>query len=211
MPKQMTLESGVVIKLRGVSSEAFRRALSTIDKPTVPTVTLKDGASEENPNDPDYKVAMDNWAFKVTEMFPKICIALGVHIVSTPDDMYPIDSDGWISEMASIGVTVDTSNDIARASDYKILYALSGTDWNRLALEVMKMGGTMEASIAEAAFWLSRLNTGSTNSEATTKEPTTDGDIIRASSATSGEPVRGNGSGESVPDTVEKMVQPAAF
>lgn len=100
MPREFTLSTGVVLKLRPIPPFVLQDAMRQIVQPQPPMWLNPDkGREEANPADPDYLAAMDRYSELRIETMTNVAMALGTDLESCPDGMPRPEEDGWIEEL----------------------------------------------------------------------------------------------------------------
>jgi hypothetical protein len=98
-----TLVNGVVLAFKQVPALIVQRAQMAIPRPEVPKVYIEDqDRFEENPNDPAYAAALNDWLYSMAEAELNVGLMLGVEIEHLPDGMFKVDDDDWIDDALSV-------------------------------------------------------------------------------------------------------------
>jgi hypothetical protein len=134
--EEVTLSTGVVVRLKPVSSSLVEEMRNAIDMPEVPKVWIEaKEREEENPNDPRYIAAIEETNSKRAEaVFDALCI-FGVELVDgLPED------DSWIKQLRLLERrgSMDLSGfDLKDEFDLEFLYkryvAIAGADLNLIS------------------------------------------------------------------------------
>lgn len=158
---QITLESGVVLRLKPVSPMMLRSAAKHLERPRPPVVNIPEkGRDEENPNDPDYIRAVAQWSIDVAEAGLSVALMLGTEVESVPEGMAGHEDDAWIEAIEGVDAIVGGTTTIHREGrgrylDWLRLYAIgSETDFFRLS-RVLTSGVALseeEVNAAAASF-----------------------------------------------------------
>ena len=125
---QVTLGNGVCLRIKKFPPFLIRQAITQIQKPKPPKIQLedKDGAEEENPDDPAYQEALEEYELATTEKAIDTMLVAGTEIVSVPDGVYPLDDVGdWAELLDFLGVTFDRNNKFGLYLTWLKLYVLS--------------------------------------------------------------------------------------
>lgn len=151
------LGTGVVIRPKALNQDTFLSILARFPEPLVPVVyDAERGRSIENHDDPDYldKVKWRN--IKLSEAVTLATYALGVEVVSIPDDFPGPEDEDWLDERAVAGLSSGDSHR-ARLMDWLRHKATVNTpdrkpgDNARIMRAVGRLTGTVEADVSEAA------------------------------------------------------------
>jgi len=156
----VTLGSGVVLRLKPVAPLLIRRAAANIPTPVVPKVFLEDKQrEEENPDDPEYKRALQKYTEDVEEAGTLLMLAAGSEIVSLPEGFDPPEGENWlpqVEEILSYTGTADFSRDkmdtrIGRYLVWLQYYALTSLeDLVRVLSTLADLSGVSEEAVAKA-------------------------------------------------------------
>jgi hypothetical protein len=152
-PTTVTLSCGVTLRVKPVPGLAIREAVMRIEAPTVPMVHIKDkGRDEENPNDPDYVKALAEYAEAKVLVANDVVLLLGSEIVPPiPEDVIPLDDDGWIPNLSYLGIEFDAENPAARKLAWLKFYVLrTDEDQIRALMGPLRSAGVGEADVARA-------------------------------------------------------------
>lgn len=164
-PERVTLSNGIVLKVRPVNAAVQNRAALSIPLPPVPTVAGAHGVEEENPNDPDYIDACAVVAGKRLDKVGDALYTLGSTVEFVPEGMYPPEDDGWIEELAAVGIELPdysaapatllgvARGRVARYRDWLKLYALATYQdgqhlWNAVVARSMVLEAEVLAAVA---------------------------------------------------------------
>lgn len=101
----VTLSTGVVVRVRPVASLIISDIARAIPEPKIPRVYIETKAREEdNPSDPGYLKALEDretaQAMAVNDAF----LLMGTEVVSSPPDLWAVESDEWIDRLAIVGI-----------------------------------------------------------------------------------------------------------
>lgn len=219
------LENGVKIRTKAVSSAVLRGVLGQLKEPKVPTFKLDDGSDEENPNDPDYREAMDTFAMAVIGGASRAWVQLGTEVLAWPAGFPTWDSDEWVEEFESVGIAfhrnaqetapdgvIDISTERRRKFQWKSMVVLNGIDLAKVWPQVMRKNGTQEAEVLAAMKWFQARKERTGPAESAAESGTENGANIVQLNAGDGAAVRGNEGSSERTDTVEQVVPaPARF
>lgn len=151
-PDEVTLSSGVVLKVRRVPPLLIRRATVHVRAPIVPVVLDPDRGREiENPNDPDYLQAVVDFEETANMAVLAVMIITGTRVVSTPDDLPPVSDDLWIEQLAAAGIDLELKTDPARYLAWIQYVAIAEIeDMHLIGAAVGRASGVREADVADA-------------------------------------------------------------
>lgn len=148
----ITLSSGIVLRLKSVPPETVRRAGEKIPKPKPPVVFIESkGREEENPFDPDYAKALEEWIEQCGNSRMDSILVLGVEIHHLPEGVDGPDDSNWLEELEYLGIAnpLATENKLARKLDWLKCYALrTGDDIIKVANQLYrKVGAVTEEEV----------------------------------------------------------------
>lgn len=125
-PKRtITLSTGVVLRLKPVSPETIGGAARHIPRPQVPRVMIPEKErEEENPDDPAYRAALQQWGIDSTSAGFRVALILGTEVVSVPDDLPGVDDDRWLDDLLEAAQTIgwDRQIDVSTPSARKLAW-----------------------------------------------------------------------------------------
>lgn len=158
--ERITLENGVVLRLKAVSPITLRDAAAHLKRPEVPMVEIPDagGRTEPNPNDPAYLAAIQQWNADVSEAGITVALILGTEVESLPDGMPGWESDDWIEALRAAREIVPNAPPLVvhetgkgRYLDWLRMYAIStNTDMYRLS-RILTTGVALTEEEVQAA------------------------------------------------------------
>jgi hypothetical protein len=184
-----TLVNGVVMKFKQVPTLIVQRAQMALARPEVPRVFIEDqDRYEENPNDPAYLAALNDWLYAMAEAELNVGLMLGVEIEHLPDDMYKVEDDGWIddalavAEVMGIELTIERVKVRGRMLDYLRYYVITAEEdllviTRALSTRVALSEGDVQAAVASFrrnARWLADIGRTSAADALIGREPDTD-------------------------------------
>lgn len=103
-PGLVILSSGVVLRVRNVSSSVFADLMAEMDPPKPPVVFIPDkGRTEENPDNPDYLEAKQAHQAGVAKAMSDAVIVLGTELESKPKDFPGPTDPTWNAQMRALG------------------------------------------------------------------------------------------------------------
>lgn len=151
-PNVWTSSSGVKFKLKRISMFLIKDITDQIPEPKTPTWFNEDkGRTEENPNDPDYKAAVDKITYKKSMTALEAICMLGTDIISLPPDMESPESDGWVEGLKELGIEVPDRKRPRYLHWVKYTGVLSESEMAELCAQVVRLsGGTVEADVQQA-------------------------------------------------------------
>lgn len=153
-PRQLTLSNGIVLEIRRIPAQMMRRALQVVKRPEVPTVDLGDGATEENPDDPDYQAALEAFHTRRMEVITEVLKTAGTKLVSVPEGMEGPGGDEWLEQARAIGLEPDVTSPLKRYREWLDLYALEAqSDTISLTALTMMRFGLLEQEVLETMAW----------------------------------------------------------
>ena len=147
----LTLQSGVVLRLKPISPGLLRRAAAKIPEPEVPRVYLDEKQrEEENPNDPRYLQALGERSEKQALAQMDVAILYGTDVKLVPKGVLKSDGD-WAEPFLEDRILseVDLDSFRKRYLNWMLFYALRGSDEAKLFARIIALCGLTEAEVAE--------------------------------------------------------------
>lgn len=148
----VTLGNGVCLRVKKFPPFLIRQAIAQIQKPKPPKIELEGKGEEENPDDPIYKEALEEYELATTEKAIDTMLVAGTEVVSVPDGIYPPDEvDNWAQLLDFLGVTFDRENKFGLYLTWLKLYVLSDpSDMELLMKELASAIGLSEEEVDQA-------------------------------------------------------------
>ena len=161
-PRRFTTSNGIIFKLKPVPPLLIIDAQRRFREPEPPKIRNLDKGEgdeaplEENPNDPSYLRAMEEYRHTIGEVANAIFLTRGIEIISIPDGIdKPEDSD-WAEEVHEFaGLDVPAVGRRRLYAWLKYVALTSMDDFQGLINKVAGLGGvTLERDVqdAEVAF-----------------------------------------------------------
>lgn len=157
-PGQLTLSTGIVLRIKPVPQSLVRAAAAKVKPPAVPVIHNEDkGRAEENPSDPDYLAAREQWEGEAYLAGAQVALLMGTECISVPDGYHRPEDDGWLSYLRIVGMLDEVNPDdpVDRYWAWINYYALRTNDDLSLAvyapLYAMNVSEE-EVALAVAAF-----------------------------------------------------------
>lgn len=151
MSKDVTLPSGVVVRLSAVPSMTILAVTQQLPEPKVPIWHNPDKDRDEpNPIDPEYLEAVKNRQAQMGQITTQAYLANGVKVVSIPEDKHDLDDDTWVEGLEIVGIPVRRSG-IGRYVDWLQYHILGDYDLGEVITGIAVAGGTIsEDQVAQA-------------------------------------------------------------
>lgn len=145
---EITLSTGVILKANRVSPLLFDKVARKYPEPKVPVTYIKSkDREEENPFDPDYVKAKEEYETKINDIFMRVLLGLGTEPVHIPEDIPDPEDLEWsveFEELLGLDIPKEGKNryriwvELVAASDVKDLR-------NLMSKVYRKMGVSSEA------------------------------------------------------------------
>jgi len=104
-PRELTLSTGITLKLKPVPQAVIRRAASKVPRPVPPKFFVPDkDREEENPDDPDYLRAVDEWTAQQALAVQKVVYLMGTEPAMIPDGAEGPQGQGWPEVPLYLGI-----------------------------------------------------------------------------------------------------------
>lgn len=145
------LSSGVVMRPRRVPNLLFAEVVSRFKAPKVPRFHNPDtGREEENPSDPAYTEAFNEYQAQLSMAIIDAMILMGTEVVSVPRTMERAEDDLWTRKLKALGVPI-TDDPLVRYLAWVKYYAAEGQDdVQTIMTAVGRMSGVSEEDVNDA-------------------------------------------------------------
>lgn len=150
-----TSSDGLRFQLYKVNPHLIVEAGRQLREPPIPVVFIEDkGRSEENPNDPDYQTALQEFQLERGLLVVNTHLAFGTKLLNPgelPDGKYPLDDPTWAEDLQeTLGILVPAKGK-ARYLRWLKFHLLDGDDMNEIASAVMRYSGRVTEGDVEQA------------------------------------------------------------
>lgn len=151
LKSEITLSSGVRLKLQAVSKHYLYAVTSRFPPPEIPLVHLEGKKQPiQNPDDPDYQEAMEVWMTKVANIGNDAALLRGTDVLEIPDGIPGPDDEAWIQEMEVLGLEM-IDNPKARYLHWlKGIASPADSDILELLEALGRLTGVSEDDVADA-------------------------------------------------------------
>ena len=161
---EVELSSGVILSLRPTPKHFIYQVTSRFQPPQVPTVWLeKKQREEQNPNDPDYQLAIEMYAVEVANAATDVTILRGSQVKYIPDHVMGPDDDDWKAEMQLLGMPLAESKRARYLAWVKGVAAPMDRDIEILLEALGRLTGVAEADVLDAVEKFRRVADGTVN------------------------------------------------
>lgn len=161
---EITLSTGVVLKVKPVPKHFIFTVTSRFEKPAVPVYYNESkGREEENPNDPDYAEAVEMYVADVANAAVDVALLRGTEVVSIPDGFPDHNSKYWKEEMEVLGMPLKTKERARYLAWIKAMVCPLEEDIEILMEIIGQHTGVSEADTAEAVERFRRITGGDTD------------------------------------------------
>lgn len=150
-PHVYTTRNGTVLKLRHVPSLTVLAVQRGIKKPEVPRwFNEAKSREEENPNDPQYTKAVEDYNAHIGDAAIDTYLANGVSVLRLGDDC-PLEESDWAEGLQLVGIEIPQSG-VQRRVCWLKYHVIGDEDLGNLTAAIAIAGGvvTEEAVIAAA-------------------------------------------------------------
>lgn len=153
-PRVFTTRNGVNLRIRAVSPFLVMDAQKKVLKPQVPTYQ-REGTSrvEENPNDPSYVQALEEYNTKLAEAVNDAFLANGITVIPPiPEDILPLDDDSWVEGIEyTLGTKVPDNGMARKVMWLKYIVIPHAEDLGDLIVAITTAGGLAKEADVQAA------------------------------------------------------------
>ena len=148
---EVTLQNGVVLHVRSVPPLLIRKAVGKIKRPIMPRTDVGKGRVEDNPGDPEYNAAMDEYGQQTFDAGANVMLAAGTSLKSVPKGVDKPEDSGWLEVLEAAGFEPDLKNKTSRFLSWLSYYAItSEKDVVLVVMAVTKLSGVPESEVAAA-------------------------------------------------------------
>lgn len=164
MSKDVTLPSGVKVRLVAVPNMVVMAMTKAVKEPLVPVYhnEAKD-RDEPNPLDPQYLRAVEDYKNELGQLTVKAYLANGVRVLELPDDKFALESEEWVEGLRFVGIDVPETG-LGREVAWKQFHVLEDADLMDILSGIAIAGGAVtEAQVQQAAESFRNPEDGSTN------------------------------------------------
>lgn len=119
IPQELTLTNGVVLKLKATPPFIFEDALKEMPLPSPPLfLNPTNNLMEENPLDPDYHDALEDYTRQRLRVVFRIAVLSGTELLSVPDNMPRPEDEEWAERALLIKPTLEIPPPERKAARY---------------------------------------------------------------------------------------------
>jgi hypothetical protein len=148
---EIALSSGLRLRLKTVPKHFIYGVTKDIPAPDVPLVYV-DGKKRpiENPDDPDYKEALDKWIVVTANAATDVALLRGTEILDLPDGMISPDSTEWVEELEVLGLPMRDNSRARYLYWIKAVGVPEEEDLMALMEALGRLTGVTEDDVADA-------------------------------------------------------------
>lgn len=147
----ITLSTGVVLRLKPISKQLIRTVQTQFERPEVPMwEDPNKGRQVENPSDPKYIEAVEQYMVEIANATMDVCILRGTEVLEKPDDLLDPDSEQWVYEMQTLGLPMGDNPRARYLAWIKGVAAPLDRDMNLVMGVIGRMTGVSETDVLEA-------------------------------------------------------------
>lgn len=149
----ITLTTGVELEVFKPAILAIREVERQVNalRPKPPSIYREDKeTNEENPEDPDYIAAFQEWQTEGTERQFNIALITGTRIARVPEGIAKLDSEEWHGILRVLGVELAKTKEERYIQWAKYVAAPELKDFFMIIGRVMSLIGVREEEVAEA-------------------------------------------------------------
>jgi hypothetical protein len=151
---KITVSTGVVFKIKKAPSLVFQSLASEFkrNEPKIPVLeNVGKGRKEENPNDPDYLKAKEEYDNKTNLALLDAALVVCTELDTLPADMELPDGPNWVENLLAAGMNLDLSTKRKRYLAWVKFFA-APMDEDILAFnkEIARLNGVSEGDVTAA-------------------------------------------------------------
>jgi len=147
----LILSTGVVLKLRTVPAWKMNDVNNEIPHPEIPKVAVDGDRMVENPDDPDYQIAVKKYEQKMSDRLNDMMIVFGTSFLSKPESMEGPEDKDWLEALEWSGTKVGERKTDRYRAWVKYHAAPRVEDIKKIIQEVGRRSGVSEADVKTAA------------------------------------------------------------
>lgn len=151
MAKELTLQSGVVVKVHPVPSMVVLAIQEQNPEPGVPSwFNEPKGRTETNPSDPAYLRAVEAHKLHMIQKINDMYLAMGVEVIELADKQ-PLEADSWTEGLKYAGLTVPETG-MGRKVAWLKWHVIDDADIGNVIQAIAVAGGLVsEEQVGQAA------------------------------------------------------------
>lgn len=151
-PNIVVTSKGVKIRTSAIPNMMIAEARRKIKPPAMPKVYISDKEThEENPSDPEYVAALQDYNIRVGTMGVTAMLAFGAEVIDKPDTVQAPEDKGWSDDLFEIFEVEVPAAGKGRFAAWLRLYVLTDPDLTDVLDSIRKASGiVMESEVADA-------------------------------------------------------------
>lgn len=147
----VVLENGVELNVRRISPIIYADMVKKYKKPQPPIVFVESkGRKEENPSDPTYIEALNEWEAMISTTMIDSSIVAGTSVKHVPDGILKHDSEDTIDMLNVMGVDTSSKNTVY-LHWVKYIAAVGDDDISNILSAVARKSGVAEDDVQTAS------------------------------------------------------------
>lgn len=184
-PEEVTLQSGIVLKVKHVSDTTLRAVVTSVPLPEVPIEPMgADKIPEPWPDKPEYQAELLEAMAERNRRLAHACGVLGTECLTVPDGYFRPEEDGWVDGLRIVGVELEAKKLESQMDRYDLWlqhHAMSEfLDLNKITQTVLMRSAIMEVEVLDAINFFRRDYIGEEpDGSATAQDDGPDGSGIR--------------------------------
>jgi hypothetical protein len=174
---EITLSNKIKLRVGAVPPLLLNQVRTQISPPKIPTFFNEDKQrDEENPNDPGYEGALQEYYSTIGMAVVDLLLLKGVEILRVPRGIPKWDSSEWHEDLSFVGIKVPSSDNGKRLVWLRSIALATGADVSLLMSKLFRMHGISEEDVAVAAESFRGQAKGRADRNGTASQPSKDGD-----------------------------------
>lgn len=152
--EEITVSTGVKFGIRDVPIMPFRQLQKRLERgrPHVPVTYIEDkDRSEENPEDPDYLEALDDWNEDMELKLMDYVFMTGTEVLEVPEGVRPMTDETWADECRYLGEEIASEGGVRYIQWLKYVACPNPDDIKAIVMPAVRSLGVTEEDVAESA------------------------------------------------------------
>jgi hypothetical protein len=146
----LVFSSGVVLRTKPMPKNKIADVMLALERqrPKVPVLWLEEkGRKEENPNDPEYLDAMEEFAIRLVLRVLDLVTIYATEIESKPETIPDVNNPIWHEELEYFGITIPQSPNLRYLIWVKKMCLVTDEDTAKWSNGLLKVSGILEAEV----------------------------------------------------------------
>ena len=148
--------SGVVLKLKPVSSMLINKRSDMVPVPVPPKITLDNGRTEDNYADRDYVKAVNEYDRKIADINVGTVLLMGTEVVSRPDSVPDVNDRAWSDQLSNPDTWGEFATQVPESGDARYIFwmayiVLRDIEAAEVGSQIRVLGGAVNEDMVKVA------------------------------------------------------------